>query len=248
MKKQLHNLKDQVAIVTGGATGIGLGIADVLRARGALVAVVQPEISENDAAFQADIADPDQVDRMADAVFQRFGRIDILVNNASLTGKPSVASFLECSREQLDRIVDVNLKGTYYCSQRVARRMISTNTSGRIVHIASVGAFAAQEYCSAYCATKAAQVSLAQTMAIELAPHGIRVNAVAPGDILTSRSHHIVDELMEQGASGRYVRNTPLGRRGTPREIGEVVAFLVSDEASFITGTTVTVDGGFLSY
>lgn len=242
------NLKDQVAIVTGGATGIGMGITEALGRQGALVAVVQPEVGENETAFQADIANPAEVDRMVDAVFQRFGRIDILVNNASLTGKLSAASFLDCSTAQLDRIVDVNLKGTYYCSQRVARRMISTNNSGRIVHIASVGAFAAQEYCSAYCATKAAQVSLAQTMAIELAPYGIRVNAVAPGDILTTRSANILNELMEQGASGRYVRNTPLGRRGTPREIGEVVAFLVSNGASFINGTTITVDGGFLSY
>lgn len=242
------NLKDQVAIVTGGATGIGMGITEALGRQGALVAVVQPEVGENETAFQADIANPAEVDRMVDAVFQRFGRIDILVNNASLTGKLSAASFLDCSTAQLDRIVDVNLKGTYYCSQRVARRMISTNNSGRIVHIASVGAFAAQEYCSAYCATKAAQVSLAQTMAIELAAYGIRVNAVAPGDIFTTRSANILNELMEQGASGKYVRHTPLGRRGTPREIGEVVAFLVSDEASFINGTTIRVDGGFLSY
>ena len=175
-----------------------MGIAEALRARGALVAVVQPETDENEMAFQADIANPAQVDRMVYAVFHRFGRIDILVNNASLNGKLSAASFLDCAREQLDRIVDVNLKGTYYCSQEVARRMISTNTSGRIVPIASVGAFAAQEYCSAYCATKAAQVSLAQTMAIELAPYGIRVNAVAPGDILTTCSANIVKELMEQ--------------------------------------------------
>jgi glucose 1-dehydrogenase len=248
MKNTSTNLKDQVAIVTGGSTGIGKGIADVLRAHGALVAVVQPEGAEDEVTFQADIADFASVERMVDAVFRRFGRIDILVNNAAVTGKPAVASFLECSKEQLDLIVDVNLKGTFFCSQQVARRMVSSRIAGKIVHIASVGAFAAQEHASVYCATKAAQVSLAQTMAIELAPHGIRVNAIAPGDILTPRSANVVNDLKESGSSGQFIRKTPLGRRGIPTEIGDAVAFLVSDEAAFITGTTLTVDGGFLSY
>ncbi len=243
-----NDLRDQIAIVTGGATGIGKGIAEVLRERGALVAVVQLEGEGDEFTFQADIADFGSVERMTDAVFRRFGRIDILVNNAALTGKPAVASFLDCSKEQLDLIVDVNLKGTYFCSQQVARRMVSSKIAGKIVHIASVGAFAAQEHASVYCATKAALVSLAQTMAIELATHGIRVNAVAPGDILTSRSANVLNDLKESGSSSQFIRKTPLGRRGTPREIGDAVAFLVSDEAAFITGTTLTVDGGFLAY
>ncbi len=248
MKNASTNLKNQIAIVTGGGTGIGKGIAEALRERGALVAVVQPEGDEDEFTFRADIADSSAVKRMVEAVFERFGRIDILVNNASVTGKPAVASFLDCSRQQLDHIVDVNLKGTYFCSQQVAKRMVSAGTAGKIVHIASVGAYAAQEYASVYCATKAAQVSLAQTMAIELAQYGIRVNAVAPGDILTPRNADIVADLKEQGSGGQFLRKTPLGRRGTPREIGGAVAFLVSDEASFITGATLTVDGGFLAY
>jgi NAD(P)-dependent dehydrogenase (short-subunit alcohol dehydrogenase family) len=242
------SLQNRVAIVTGGATGIGRSITEVLRARGAAVAVVQPEGPCDEFTFVADISDFQAVERMADDVVRRFGRVDILVNNAAVTGEPALASFLECPKAQFDRIVDVNLKGTYYCSQVLARRMISGGHGGAIVHIASVGAFAAQEFASAYCATKAAQVSLAQSMAVELAPHGIRVNAVAPGDILTARSAQIVTEMKQGGASGRFVRVTPLGRRGAPEEIGRAVAFLVSDEASFITGSTLVVDGGFLAY
>jgi NAD(P)-dependent dehydrogenase (short-subunit alcohol dehydrogenase family) len=144
--------------------------------------------------------------------------------------------------------VDVNLKGTFYCSQAAAKHMIAARRGGSIIHVSSVGAFAAQEFAALYCATKAAQVSLARSMALELAPHGIRVNAIAPGDILTEASEHVVSDLKTAGVSGRYRRTTPLGRRGTPEEIGRAVAFLASDEASFVTGTTLVVDGGYLAY
>jgi NAD(P)-dependent dehydrogenase (short-subunit alcohol dehydrogenase family) len=111
-----------------------------------------------------------------------------------------------------------------------------------------VGAFAAPEYASVYCATKAAIVSLAQGMALELAQYGIRVNCVAPGDILTEANADIVNDLKDSGATGRYLRATPAGRRGSPEEIGYAVAYLASDEANFVTGTTLRVDGGFLAY
>ncbi len=242
----------KVALITGGGTGIGLGIARVLASRGVKIAIVQnracEDLPEGALFLEADIADPEAVARVTDRVVSHFGRLDIAVNNAALTGKPAVAPFLECTPGQLDRIVDVNLKGTYYVSQYAARQMVKQGGGGAIVHIASVGAFAAQEHASAYCATKAAVAALAQAMAIELAPHGIRVNAVAPGDIYTNANAAIVDDLKQGGATGRFLRTTPLGRRGTPEEIGHAVAFLASDEASFITGTTLLVDGGFLAY
>ena len=142
----------------------------------------------------------------------------------------------------------MNLKRTFYCSQSVAKHMVAAGRGGSIIHISSVGAFAAQEFASLYCATKAAQVSLAQTMALELAPHRIRVNSVAAGDINTEASANITLEKREIGASTRYVRETPLGRRGTPRDIGYAVAYLASEDASFVTGATLLVDGGFLTY
>ncbi len=251
------SLTGRVAIITGGATGIGAGIARTLAARGARIAIVQPSLTQAEAAasglldaagFEADIRDREAVARMTAAVIERFGGIDILVNNASVTGAPAIASFVAAPPDHVNAVLDVNVKGTIWCSQAVARHMIDTGRKGAIVHIASVGAFAAQELASIYCASKAAQVSLAQSMALELAPHGIRVNAVAPGDIYTPANAEVVADSKSSGATGNYLRATPLGRRGTPEEIGEAVAFLVSDEARFITGATLRVDGGFLTY
>ena len=245
--------------MTGGASGIGLGIARILAERGARLAIAYFDETHLDSAkaalngaerifLQADIRNRAAVRRMTLEAVQQFGAIDILVNNASLTGPPAVAPFLECTEEQLDSIVDTNVKGTFHVSQAVARFMVAKGNGGSIVNIASVGAFAGQEFASAYCATKAAQAAMVKTLAIELAPHGIRVNAVAPGDIFTPANATITQDLAASGASGKYLRATPLGRRGTPDEIGRTVAFLVSDDASFITGATLIADGGFLAY
>jgi NAD(P)-dependent dehydrogenase (short-subunit alcohol dehydrogenase family) len=252
-------LAGKVAIVTGGGTGIGLGISRVLASHGARIAVVQIDTSKcpftdsemrggDVAMYEGDVADRGQVDQTVKSVIRDFGRIDILVNNAAITGPTAVAPFLQCSESMLDRVIDVNLKGVFHCSQAVAQHMTAAGIRGSIVHISSVGAFAAQEHASVYCATKAALVSLAQSMAIELAPHGIRVNCVAPGDILTETNANIVKDLNQGGATGRYLRVTPTGRRGSPEEVGYAVAYLASDEASFVTGTTLRVDGGFLAY
>lgn len=248
------SLDRQVAMITGGGSGIGLGIARVLAERGAKIALLQdrPFTAEALAGWEpltihVDIADHDAVKNAVTKTESHFGRIDIVVNSAGITGMPASAPFLTSSPEHLSRIVDVNLKGTYFVSQHAARSMVRLKRRGAIIHIASVGAFAAQEHASAYCATKAALVSLAQTMALELAPHGIRVNAVAPGDILTPASANIVADLQHAGASGRYARVTPAARRGVPEDIGRAVAFLASPDAEFITGATLVVDGGFLA-
>jgi len=233
-------LADRVYIVTGGATGIGAGIVRVLESYGAQTATFQLET--------CDVRDPQAVERGVAEVESRFGRVDGIVNNAAVTGISAASAFLTATPGHVDDVLAVNVKGPVYCSQAVARRAIAAGRAASIVHITSVGAFAAQEHASIYCASKAALGALTQSMALELAPHGIRVNAVAPGDIETPASAKIVADLRGQGSSGRYIRQTPLGRRGTPEEIGEAVAFLLSDKASFITGATLLVDGGFLSY
>jgi len=252
-------LTGRAAIVTGGGTGIGMGISRSLAEAGAKVAIAQPTLAKADAAADilrgdgfdvfpvvVDIRSREQVLAMVTSVIEKWGQIDILVNNAAVTGPKAASPFLEIDDDLLDRTIDVNLKGTFIVSQEVARRM--TETGGVIIHVSSVGAFAAQEGASAYCATKAALTGLTKAMALELAPHGIRVNCIAPGDIRTDTSENVEDEIKERGLSGNYLRRIPLNRRGTPAEIGPTAVFLASDDSSYITGETIVVDGGFLIY
>lgn len=252
-------LADNVAIVTGGGTGIGLGISRSLAEAGSRVAIAQPTMVKAERAADllrregydafpivVDIRSRAQVLQMLSSVVEMWGRIDVLVNNAAFTGAKAASPFLEIDDDLLDRTIDVNLKGTFIVSQETARLMVGTG--GAIIHISSVGAFAAQEGASVYCATKAALTGLTKAMALELAPHGIRVNCIAPGDIRTETSANVTDEIKEQGMSGNYFRKIPLNRRGSPAEIGPTAVFLASDDSAYITGETIVVDGGFLIY
>jgi NAD(P)-dependent dehydrogenase (short-subunit alcohol dehydrogenase family) len=254
-------LRDRVAIVTGGGTGIGAGIARCLAREGAALTLAQRRVAlaeelaeELRGAGARARAAPVDVSRRSDAAalvadtVAAFGRVDILVNNAAITGPAALGAFLDETDDHWSAVLAVNLTGAFYCAQEAARQMVRQGDGGVIVNISSVASPAAQEHAAAYCASKAGMDALTRVMAIELASHGIRVVSVAPGDVYTDASSGITEEARAGGASGRFVRYTPQGRRGTAAEIGDVVAFVASDEAGFVTGCNWRVDGGFLSY
>lgn len=248
------SLQGKVAIVTGGGTGIGFGIASVLAENGVSLVLAQrrkPLLEKAAAdlrpltsvlALQVDIANPSAAEKMVDQTINAFGGLDLLVNCASVTGPQALKPILDCDSHHIDEVVDVNLKGTFYCSISAARQMVAAGRGGNIIHIASVGAYAAQQFAAIYCATKAAQVSLARSMAVELSQYGIRVNCVAPGDVPVGTTETTTTPPAE------FARTTPWPRRGTPEDIGHAVAYLASDQAGFVTGATLVVDGGWLSY
>jgi 3-oxoacyl-[acyl-carrier protein] reductase len=248
-------LEGKVALVTGAGSPIGIGraVAKALAAQGAIVAANDLEGDDLDetvarlveggakaSAHPADVADRSAVARMAAEVEERYGAIDVLVNNAGIAKK---APFVTMSEDELRRTLDVNLGGNFNCAQAVARGMIERR-SGRIVNISSLmgGAWGWDEHVH-YNASKAAIEGLTRGLAMELGPYGVTVNAIAPGFIWTaqstSREHSLGPEGLELAAD--YV---PLRRIGTPEEIADVVLFFASDAARYVTGTTLLVDGG----
>ena len=258
-------LQDKAVIITGGATGIGWGIAQSCAREGARLALAQrPKTSisprrrsrsceaagHSALAVGCDITRRDQVRALVASTVAAFGRLDVMINNAALTGASAeVRPFLEETDAHWRRLIDVNLNGAFICTQEAAFQMVRQGGGGSIISISSVAQYAAQESATPYCAAKAGLDGLTKGAALELAAHNIRVNLVAPGDIFTPNPMPIsAEQVTSAGGTGRYFRHTPLGRRGNPSEIGAVVAFLASDEASFVTGATWLVDGGFLSY
>ena len=244
-------LKDKVAIVTGAGRGIGLGITLALAREGARVAacdiradLLHEALAEIEAlggearAFQMDVTQQAQIQHVVDQTLDRWGTIDILVNNAGIY---EVLPFEEIGEAQWDRLLAVNLKGAFFCCQAVVPAM-KRQGSGRIISIASSAGKTGGTLAGAhYSVSKAGVICLAKQLARELGPHGITVNAVAPGRIDTPMIHTVSDE-----ENAAFARRTPLGRLGTPQDVAGAVVFLASDEASFITGEILDVNGGLL--
>ena len=243
-------LNQKVAIVTGATQGIGLACARRLLQEGARVmlvdikpegAAVAQELGEQARFFAADVSLKVDVDAMIAATMDAFGHIDILINNAGVT---HAADFLDLSEDDFDRVLRINLKSMFLCSQAAARHMVGRK-SGCIINMSSVNAELAIPNQVPYVVSKGAINQLTKVMALNLAPHGIRVNGIGPGTILTELAKKAV--LASPEARHTILSRTPAGRCGEPEEIASVAAFLASDDASYMTGQTMYVDGGRLA-
>ena len=251
----MFELKDKVALVTGARQGMGKAHALALASQGAKVIVTDIDESEcqkvvneiesqggEAIALKLDVSSAEEVGRVFDSAVEHFGRLDILVNNA---GVFIPKAFLEITEDEWNKVIDINLKGQFLCAQRAAKEM-AKNKWGRIINIASIASGQVgigMEWGSHYTASKGGVIGLTETLAIELAPLGINVNAVAPGAIDTP----MLRAGAEEEELKKWVEKIPLKRIGRAEEVSAMVVFLASEEASYVTGATFYVDGGWLA-
>jgi 2-deoxy-D-gluconate 3-dehydrogenase len=257
--KELFDLSGKVAIVTGGAQGIGKGIALRLAEAGACVAIsdinlesAQATVAEmkklgyKAAAVQSDTSKVADAERTVHEVLKIFGDLHILVNNAGIYPFASTDSMTEAV---WDKTLDINLKGIMFFSQAAARAIVAKGHGGKIVNIASVDGFHPTGNLLSYDASKGGVVMLTKALAKDLAPKGINVNAIAPGAIVTpGASGGLAGMSKEQidAITKAFTATIPMGRQGVPDDIGRVALFLVSEAADYVTGSTVVADGGYL--
>jgi NAD(P)-dependent dehydrogenase (short-subunit alcohol dehydrogenase family) len=234
----------KVAIVTGAASGIGRATVELLHARGASVIAEDRNAEVNALArpgifpLIADVAEEDSAKQAVEAAIQQFGRIDVLVNNAGIIINKLV---VDMTVEDWDRIFAVNIRGVFMHSREAMRAMIP-NGRGAIVNVGSYACFQTFPSISAYAASKGALAQFTRTLAVEAIEHGIHVNAVGSGDTVTNILNHIHAD--GPSALADYGKHAPIGRAARPEEIAQVIAFLASEQASFMVGSIVMADGG----
>ena len=254
------NLNERIAIVTGGAHGIGRAIVQALSDNGAHIVIVDIDAEAGEKAAQevvegggaclsleGDVSDVKQMEHVVEQVVDRLGRIDILVNNAGINTHSDRVPIHEYSLEDWHSILQVDLTGVFVTSRTIIPSMLENADGGRIVNISSIAGLVPLRLQSAFIAAKAGVANLTRSMALELGPQGILVNAVAPGSTLTRGT-----EALFYGPDGAYTENAasllshiPLGRPGKVEEIAHAVLFLVAPEASYVNGTVLVVDGGW---
>ena len=240
-------MSGKIALITGAAQGIGLACAQALAEDGCTVVLsdIRENVHEAAAklgghAYVCDMGDTTGIAAMFDRIEAEIGPVSVLVNNAGIA---QPGDFLTYSLEDFHRVINVNLVGVFFAIQRAAGTMVENGIAGAIVNMSSINAQVAIPAIPAYCASKGGVNQLTKAAALSLAPHGIRVNAVGPGSIDTEMMAGV---NANPEALAKVMSRTPIGRVGTAREIGDTVAFLASDKASYITGETIYVDGGRL--
>lgn len=247
-------LQGKVAVVTGAATGIGRAIAHAMSAEGASVVidyVGDPQLATQGVAeiqksggkaqaIAADVSDPTQAASLIDQTVKAFGRIDILVNNAGIEYK---YPFVEFPFDKWQKIIAVDLTGPFLCAQAAARAMIQQNSGGRIINISSVHEDLPMITNAPYCAAKGGLRMLMRTIAVELAPHKITVNNIAPGAIFTPID---ADVEANRTIESQLMKEIPLGRWGKPEEVAKLAVYIASDDAAYSTGSTFFIDGGMI--
>jgi NAD(P)-dependent dehydrogenase (short-subunit alcohol dehydrogenase family) len=249
-------LENKVVVVTGAARGIGKAIARRFLEEGARVVAADIDADGGSALVAelgaigavrfvaCDVGDAASVANLVASAIAAFGEIDVLVNNAAIL---AAVDFLDLAEADFDRVLRVNLKGAFLCGQAVARHMVERvktgGTAGAIVNLSSVNAVFAIANQVPYSVSKGGINQLTKVMALSLAPHGIRVNAIGPGSIMTEMLAAVMDD---EAARKRILSRTPLGRIGDPAEIAAIAVFLASEQASYITGQTIYADGGRL--
>lgn len=239
-------LKGKTALISGGALGIGKAIALKYAQEGANVAIIDLEnniewirsLGGKAMGIIADVQDKEQVDAAIVQVTDTLGSIDIAVVNAGIC---ELTSFLDITEEAWDRHISINLKGAFLVGQAVAKQMITNGVTGSIIHMSSVNGIRAEAEQAHYNASKGGMNLLAMSMAVELAGHGIRVNALCPGFIATRLT---LAEIDQPAGITEYLKSIPMGRIGVPEEIADAAVFMASDESRYMTGHCLVIDGG----